>query len=159
MRFRPVTHIIIMIGLCLAVGGLSSFFTRGQISAWYPTLTKPMLTPPGWVFGVVWPILYCLMGLAAGMVWNKPIGRTAARAALRVFILQLVLNGFWTPVFFGFHLIDVALVEIILLWLAVAATTIMFLIQHKAAGFLMLPYWAWVSFAVYLNAGFWMLNK
>ncbi len=159
MQIRPVAHLVIMIALCLMVGGLSGFFTRGEVSEWYPTLTKPLLTPPSWVFGVVWPILYCLMGLSAGMIWNKPIGRTAARAALRLFIVQLVLNGFWSPVFFGFHLIDVALIEIVLLWLAVAATTITFFIQLKPAGMLMLPYWAWISFAVYLNAGIWFLNK
>ena len=99
------------------------------------------------------------MGIAAGLIWARPVGKSAARAAMRLFVLQLALNGFWTPIFFYLHRMDLALVEISLLWLAILATMIVFFIQSKAAGLLMLPYWLWVSFAVYLNTGHWLLNK
>ncbi len=148
-----------MIALCCGVGFAGSFFTKDSVAGWYTTLTPPPLNPPAWVFGAVWLVLYILMGTAAGILWNKPIGRQAVHAALRLFLFQLVLNGLWMPLFFGLQRIDMALIEIILLWLSILATIIVFYVQLKPAGLLLLPYLAWVSFAVYLNAGFWLLNR
>ena len=159
MQFRSFFKIVFMIALSLGVGTISALTMGHSLSGWYPSLTKPPLTPPSWIFGPVWSILYCLMGLAAGLVWNKPIRRFAVRGALRLFIIQLTLNAAWSPLFFGFQEIGFALVEIVMLWITVAATTITFYVLSKPAGVLMLPYLLWSSFAVYLNAGFWMLNK
>ncbi len=159
MQLRHWVKIVTMIALCCGVGFTGVFFTKSSVSDWYATLTRPPLNPPAWAFGVVWPILYVLMGTAAGILWNKPIGRAAVRGALWLFLFQLLLNGLWTPLFFGLHRIDWALIEIGLLWISILATVIVFHVQSKPAGLLLLPYLAWVSFAVYLNAGFWYLNK
>ncbi len=159
MQFRSFFKIVLMIALSLGVGTLSALIMRSNLTDWYPSLAKPPFTPPSWVFGPAWSILYCLMGLAAGIVWNKPIRRFAARGAVRLFIIQLTLNAAWSPLFFGFQEIGFALVEIVILWVTIAATTITFYILSKPAGVLMVPYLLWSSFAVYLNAGIWMLNK
>lgn len=159
MTLRSCFKIVLMIALSLGVGTLSGLTMRGSLTDWYPTLSQPSLTPPSWVFGVVWPILYCLMGLAAGLVWNKPIRRFAVRGAIRLFIVQLTLNGCWPILFFGYREIILALISLVVLWITIAATTITFYVLSKPAGLLMLPYWLWSSFAVYLNAGFWLLNK
>lgn len=159
MRFQMWVKIGAMVVLCLAIGAISGMSTRSAVTDWYPTLTKPPLTPPSWVFGVAWTVLYCLMGVAAGIVWDKPVRRFAVRGAMRLFIVQLALNACWTPLFFGMQEIAVALIEIALLWIAVLATTVVFFVLSKRAGVLMVPYLLWTSFAVYLNTAFWMLNK
>lgn len=159
MRLKLAAKIIIMVLLCCGVGFVSGFLTKNAITDWYSMLQKPRYTPPSWAFGVVWPILYVLMGIAAGIVWNKPTGRKAAMTALRLFLLQLLLNGLWTPLFFGLHYLDWALVDLMVLWAVLLVTTIVFYVQSEAAGLLLTPYLVWVSFAVYLNAGFWYLNR
>ena len=125
---------------------------------WYRALTKPALTPPGWVFPVVWNTLYALMGFAAWRVWHRG-GWKLARAALSLFFVQLAVNAAWSWVFFGAHAITSSAVVIALLWLLIAATTAAFWQISRAAGMLMLPYLPWVSFAVYLNAMIWNLNR
>lgn len=159
MPIHAILKSLVMIAVCIGVGAVISLFMQDSLDEWYLSLAQPPLTPPGWVFGVVWPMLYVMMGIAAGLIWSKPVGRSAARAAMQLFIVQLALNGFWTPLFFHLHRIDLALIEIGLLWLAILASGIAFFIQSKAAGLLLLPYWLWISFAVYLNAGYWLLNK
>ena len=148
-----------MVVLCLGVGFVSSFFQTGSVSGWYSTLDRPMFNPPGWAFGIVWPILYVMMGIAAGILWNKPIGLKSLHTALKLFLFQLVLNGLWMPLFFGLQRIDLALLEIIFLWIMILVTTIVFYGHSKSAGLLLIPYLLWVSFAVYLNAGYWILNR
>ena len=148
-----------MIILCCCVGIIGALFTEDAVGNWYTSLDKPPYTPPDWTFGVVWPILYVLMGLAAGILWNRPTGRKAVAAALRLFLLQLVLNGIWSPLFFGLQRIDLALIDIAVLWILIVATVIAFYLQHRPAGVLLLPYLGWVSFAVYLNIAFWILNQ
>jgi tryptophan-rich sensory protein len=157
--FKAVVRVLTMVILCCGVGVIGWFFTKESVADWYPTLQKPLYTPPSWAFGVVWPVLYVLMGLSAGILWNKPTGRKAVNAAIWLFLLQLVLNGLWTPLFFGLHEIQLALIEILLLWLILLITTIVFYIQSTLAGVLLTPYLLWISFAVYLNAGFWNLNR
>ena len=159
MRSQLVVRIIIMVALCLGVGFVSGFFQKDSVSGWYASLTQPMFNPPSWAFGIVWPILYVLMGIAAGILWSKPIGFRAVHAALKLFLFQLILNGLWMPLFFGLQRIDLALFEIILLWIMILITTIVFYVQSKPAGLLLVPYLLWISFAVYLNAGYWFLNR
>ena len=148
-----------MVVLCLGVGFVSSFFQNDSVSGWYGTLTRPMFNPPSWAFGIVWPILYVLMGIAAGIMWNNPIGLKSLHTELKLFLFQLILNGLWMPLFFGLQRIDLALIEIILLWAMILVTTIVFYGHSKPAGVLLIPYLLWVSFAVYLNAGYWLLNR
>jgi len=154
-----VTIIIIMVVLCCSVGFVSGFSTKNSVAGWYITLNQPPLNPPSWIFGIVWPILYILMGIAAGLVWNKGWADPNVRTALICFGIQLLLNGLWSTLFFGLHRIDWAMIEILLLWIMILVTTVLFYRASRPAGLLLLPYPAWVIFAVYLNAGFWFLNK
>jgi benzodiazapine receptor len=133
--------------------------SRGDFRSWYPTLAKPAFTPPGWVFGPVWTVLYLLMGTAAFLVWQKGGRSQVARISLGWFLVQLVLNALWTPVFFGLHRIGWALVVIVSLWTSLVATICSFFRVSLAAALLLVPYLLWVSFATVLNAAIWRLNR
>ncbi len=151
--------LVISIATPLAVGGLSGFATARGVANWYPTLTKPSFNPPAWVFGPVWTLLYIMMGVAAFLVWRKGLEVDGVKIALTVFGIQLALNGLWSILFFGMQAPGLALAEIIVLWIAIGATTVLFWRVVPAAGALLLPYWGWVSFATVLNASLWWLNR
>lgn len=151
--------LVVAIALPLVVGGLSGSATAGGVSTWYPTLVKPPFNPPAWVFGPVWTLLYIMMGVAAFLVWRQGMAVEGVRLALAVFVIQLALNGLWSILFFGLQAPGWALVEIILLWLAIVATLVLFWRMVPAAGLLLFPYLAWVSFATVLNASLWWLNR
>jgi benzodiazapine receptor len=139
------------------IGSLAMF--AGDFDVWYPALVKPAFTPPNWLFGPVWTILYLLMGVAAFLVWRKGLQSRAVRVALVWFLVQLVLNAVWSPVFFGWHRIGWALVVVVLLWAAIVVTIRYFLQVSRAAAILLVPYLLWVSFATVLNAAIWRLNR
>jgi tryptophan-rich sensory protein len=120
-------------------------------------LVQPALTPPGWVFGPVWTLLYIMMGVAAWLVWRR-YGLAGAFWPLGLFILQLGLNALWSYLFFGLKNPGLAFLDIVALWLAILATLIAFWHYYPPAGQLLLPYLLWVTFAVYLNLQFWRLN-
>ena len=152
--------ISIFVLLCLAVGFFSSLVTRQSVLTWFPTLQKPFFNPPAWLFAPVWTSLYIAMGVAAGLVWNQyETQEVAVKKALLFFGIQLVLNAAWSFIFFGFHNILLALIEIILLLLFIIETYRQFKNINKIAGYLFLPYIAWVSFATVLNASLWFLNR
>ena len=151
--------LVCSICVCLATGLLGSITTVESVSTWYADLSKPSFNPPAWAFGVVWPILYVLMGISAFLIWNKGIGSKQVKVALALFVIQLLLNGVWSPIFFGLHMIDLALAEIILLWVVIIMTILAFWRISRMAGCLLLPYILWVSFAVVLNAALWHLNR
>ncbi|MBD3348996.1 MAG: tryptophan-rich sensory protein [Candidatus Eisenbacteria bacterium] len=138
----------------LAAGWVGSNFMPGE---WYAALAKPSWTPPNAVFGPVWTILYVLMGIAAWLVWRKA-GFSGAGVALALFILQLVLNGLWSYIFFGANQLLPAFVEVVILWLLILATTLSFWRIVPGAGTLLLPYLCWVAFASALNFQLWRLN-
>jgi benzodiazapine receptor len=142
----------------LAVGFAGSFFTNSSLD-WYQTLAKPIFTPPGWLFAPVWTILYLLMGISAFLVWRKGLTTAAGKTAIAAFILQLVFNALWTPIFFGAKQPLFAFMDIIMLWLAIAATIATFKRVSTPAAILFIPYMAWVSFAAVLNAAIYMLNR
>ena len=126
---------------------------------WYASLAKPEWTPPPWVFGPAWTILYAMMALAAWRLWRRLGSRPLeARRALVLFAVQLALNLAWTPVFFGMQRPDLALVVILLLWVAIAATIVAAWQACKTAAALLMPYLAWVTFATALNMAIWRLN-
>ncbi|MBP6633127.1 MAG: tryptophan-rich sensory protein [Kofleriaceae bacterium] len=126
-------------------------------SAWYAGLAKPSFTPPGWLFGPAWTVLYVLMAVGAWMVWRQAgPGRRARPLAL--YGVQLALNAAWTPVVFGAHQLGWGLVTIVAMWLAIALTIRAFWQVRPLAGALLLPYLAWVTFATTLNAALWRLN-
>lgn len=149
---------VVAIGGCLAVGLSGSFFTFGSIPTWYATLTKPALTPPSWVFGPVWTLLYIFMGIAAFLIWKQGLKKKEVRTALLVFLLQLGLNFLWSILFFGLLNPAIALVDIVLMWGSIVWTIVLFRRLSRPAAYLLLPYLAWVSFATYLNAAIWVLN-
>ena len=154
-----LAKLLIALAVPLAVGGLSGFATSAGVATWYPSLVKPSFNPPAWVFGPVWTALYLMMGVAVFLVWRLGIGAEGVRAALLLFAVQLVLNGAWSLLFFGLRSPAWAFVEIVALWLAIGATAWLFWRVLPAAGLLLLPYWAWVSFAAVLNGSIWSLNR
>lgn len=141
------------------IGFLGSYATRNSVTTWYAKLSRPYFTPPDWTFGVVWPILYVMMGISAFLIWNKGLDKREVKLALVIFGLQLILNGLWTSIFFGLHLIGLALVEIVIMWAAILLTIFVFWRVSKTAALLLLPYILWVSFAIILNASLFLLNK
>jgi len=152
------TRFLISVALPLLVGGLSGFATARGVQEWYPSLTKPPFNPPSWVFGPVWTLLYVMMGVAAYLVWQKGWESETVRVALALFLVQLILNGLWSVLFFGMQSPALAFAEILLLWVAIAGTIVWFWRVSPTAGILLLPYIAWVSFAAVLNGSLWYLN-
>jgi benzodiazapine receptor len=150
--------LIALILVCQLAGLLGSFFTAPSIPAWYAGLEKPSFSPPNWLFAPVWLILYTLMGVAAYLIWERGIGRKEARSALIIFALQLVLNTFWSLLFFGLQSPKLALIEIVILWFFIFLTIWKFAKISSLAGLLLLPYLAWVSFAALLNFFIFRLN-
>jgi len=141
----------------LAVGGISGFFTVSAIPGWYQTIQKPSWNPPNWVFGPVWTTLYVLMGIAMYLIWTQP--RTEQRQrALYLNAAQLILNFFWSLIFFNLHAIGWALIEIIILWVVIVQTMFAYDRIYKPAAWLLLPYIVWVTFATILNGTIWWLN-
>jgi len=154
-----IVKLICSVGVCILIGFLGSFATMDSVTTWYADLSRPSITPPDWTFGVVWPILYVMMGISAFLIWNMGFSKREVKVALGIFGLQLILNGLWTPIFFGLHLIGLALIEIIMMWIAILLTIISFWKVSKPAALLLLPYILWVSFAVILNASLFLLNR
>ena len=159
MFLKSLVKLIVIIILCLATGWLGSLFTRQSIPNWYADLQKPAFNPPDWVFAPVWTILYLMMAVGVFIILSKGLHNPNVRIALVVFLAQLLLNGLWTPIFFGAHLIFAALVEIIILWLSIILTIVLFWKISIPASLLLLPYILWVTFAVVLNAAIWLLNR
>jgi len=158
MKTNNAFKLIISLIIPQLAGGLGSYFTIGSVKDWYPTLVKPALNPPAWVFGPVWTTLFLLMGISAFLIWKKGLYRKDVRIALSIFLGQLVLNTLWSIIFFALHSPGGALFEMIFLWLAIVATIIAFSKISKPAAWLLLPYILWVSFAGYLNYAIWALN-
>ena len=153
---RWIGHVIFII-VCLGDGYLAAIGTRGEIDGWYRTIEKPSWNPPDAVFGPVWTTLYIMMAISAWLVWRTDKAK-ASKLPLSLFGVQLLLNVGWSWIFFHFHQLSWAFAEIIVLWLAIVATTLAFFRVSKLAGALMVPYLAWVSFASVLNFAIWRLN-
>ncbi len=144
------------------IGGLASL---GSLPVWYANLAKPALTPPPGVFGPVWTALYATMGIALFLIWQahdraaeNPQLLRRRKIAIGLFFVQLALNSAWSIIFFGLQSPGWALVEILVLWLAIAATALVFHEISRKAAYLFVPYLLWVTFAVYLNFSIWALN-
>ncbi|MFP4229212.1 MAG: TspO/MBR family protein [Salinivenus sp.] len=144
--------------VCEAVGLVAAWATQLSVTTWYPTLDKPGFTPPNWLFAPVWTILYAMMGLAAFLLWRTDGSDGRRRAALGWFVVQLALNAGWSFAFFGARSPAGGLVVIVALWGALAWTTDRFFRLRAAAGWLLVPYLLWVTYAAALNAGIWLLN-
>ncbi len=151
--------ILCAVVLIEVLGGAMALTMGDSLKTWYPSLDKPPGTPPNGVFGPVWSILYAMLGVAVALVWHRAEPGAGRRSAAAWFAIQLGLNLAWTPVFFGLHRMGWALVIIVALWLAILMTYRAFRAIDAVAGRLLLPYLAWVSYAAYLNAGNWWLNR
>jgi benzodiazapine receptor len=158
MTGRDAIKLVVSVFACQGAGAIGSIFTASAIPTWYATLEKPFFTPPNWLFAPAWITLYLLMAIAAFLIWRKGLGQEGVKAALLIFLVQLVLNALWSVVFFGLQSPLWGMVVILALWVAILLTIIRFFKLSTAAGSLMLPYILWVSFASALNIAIFMLN-
>ncbi len=149
---------VFSLGLPLVAGFLGSIFTTPAIEGWYVGLEKPLLNPPAWVFAPVWTILYLMMGLALFLVWQQGIKNARVRTGLLVFGIQLVLNVFWSIIFFAWHSPAFAFIELLFLWVSIIWLIYLFYRIRAVAAYLLVPYLLWVTFAGYLNFSIWFLN-
>jgi len=144
--------------ITLGVGAIAGFATVQSIDAWYASLNKPSFNPPNWLFGPLWTFLYILMGIALYLIWKLPASKNRNRS-IEFFFFQLLLNFLWSFLFFYFHSIAIALFDIIILWVMIFLTIILFSRLDKTASWLLVPYISWVSFATILNIYIFYLNN
>lgn len=163
MEQKPLSRtfkILVMIVTCVIIGFISGLVTRDSVDTWYPMINKPSFNPPNWIFAPVWTTLYVMMGIAAGLVWDRiEVQKETVKKALLFFAIQLALNALWSYIFFGLHNPMLALIEIVLLWLMIYETFVQFNKINKIAGYLFIPYLFWVTFALVLNASIYWLNR
>ena len=150
---RPVIAFLIFLTVVAVVAMFSGLFGPGE---WYADLRKPPWNPPSWVFGPVWSVLYLMMVTAAWQVWERR--HRLSHRAIAWWSAQLAMNGAWSWLFFGLHRMDLALVEMALLWVTILATIRIFRRVRPSAAGLMIPYFLWVSFAWMLNFAIWWMN-
>lgn len=178
---KKFMYLLAAIVFCQLAGIIGSFFTMPAIKTWYNSLNRPEIAPSNWIFGPVWTFLFFLMGVSLYLVWEKGwkvkvsekekkrktwnifskklwTGSWREENAVMIFGLQLVLNVWWSVLFFGLESPDLAFFEIIMLWFAILYTIINFYRISKPAAYLLIPYFLWVSFAAFLNYSFWMIN-
>lgn len=141
-----------------AVGALSGWLTREGMQLYAQTIVKPPLSPPGWVFPVVWTILYALMGIGAAKIYQAPPSGNRS-LGLNLFVVQLVVNFFWSPLFFNLRAYGFAFVWLLLLWGLVLWMSLVFRKVDPTAAKLQIPYLLWLTFAAYLNLGIRYLNR
>lgn len=158
MTKLKIIPLLFSIGVCFLAAAVGSAFTIGAIDTWYITLNKPFFSPPNWVFGPVWTLLYLMMGVSLYIFWDIKTNIKERRLGLSMFSVQLVLNALWSILFFGLKSPIAAFVVIILLWFTICLTIKKFLKASKLAGWLLIPYFAWVSFATILNLSIIILN-
>jgi len=147
----------ILVGLTLFVGGLGSFATVSEIQGWYTTLQKPSFNPPNWAFGPVWTTLYVLMAVSLWLVWRAPT--PLSDLTKKTWFVMLALNSAWSLLFFRAHSPGLALIDIGLYLVALAALIKLLSQQSRLAAWLQLPHLLWVSYAAVLNATIWLLNS
>ncbi len=158
MTLKQLPTLLICIAIPLVIGSISGFATAREVGGWFRLLQKPTFNPPSYLFAPVWTTLYALMGISLYLIWSSP--KNAARSkALQIFSLQLFLNFSWSILFFSFHLLFVAVLDILLLWLSIFYMIVLFKKIKPLAAYLNVPYLLWVSFATVLNIAIWWLNK
>jgi benzodiazapine receptor len=154
---HQVAGLALFLTICITAMIAGAIVTTPNVTTWYKELVSPPWTPPPWLFGPVWTILYIMMAVSAWLVWMRAEASNT-RWPLTLFGIQLVLNVVWSWLFFGIKNPNFALVEILVLLVAIALTIISFWRISRTAGLLLVPYIAWVMFATSLNVGFWWLN-
>jgi len=159
MEKGDLFRLILSIIICQMAGVIGSIFTASSVASWYPTIVKPPFTPPGFYIGLIWIVLFALMGVSLFLIWRDSSGDLATRNALYLFIAQLIFNILWSAAFFGMRSSISGLVVIAILWILILITIIKFLPINRTAALLLIPYIIWVSFAAYLNYSIWRLNS
>eukprot|EP01136_Pigoraptor_vietnamica_P020829 Opistho-1_new@70261 len=149
--------LVLSVLFTLGIGSLGGLFTMSEIQGWYAGLQKPSFNPPNWLFGPVWSMLYLLMGISFYLIWKQPVS-TVRNVGLTLFVIQFILNFFWSILFFNQHMIAAALLEMVFMWIFILLTMIWFAKLSPTAAWLLLPYLCWVSFATLLTAAIWKLN-
>lgn len=157
MKTASILKLIVALALPLAVGGIAGMFTAEAVPEWYASLNRPSISPPNWLFGPVWTALYILMGISLWLIWKLPQDAKRNRA-MALFFIQLALNFGWSFIFFYFHQIGLALIEIILLWIAIVLMLVQFYRLRPPAAWINVPYLLWVTFATFLTAAYYQLN-
>jgi translocator protein len=157
MKSKSLIRLVVSLALPLCVGAIGGIITARSVPAWYMFLVKPSFSPPNWIFGPVWTILYILMGISLFLVWSRePSSRKTI--AISCFFIQLALNFCWSIIFFYFRLIGLSFVEIIILWVSIATMMVLFYRIMPVAAYINIPYLLWVSFATVLNGALFVLN-
>lgn len=160
--FKNVFKFVISIIICESAGIIGSLFTFSSVSIWFPTLVKPWFSPPSWLFGPVWTVLYFLMGLSLYVIWNFKAELSKHKYKKQFFILfgiQLILNALWSFLFFGLKSPLYGLIDILFLDITVAMTIVYTYRISKYSAILLAPYMAWITFATLLNFEIVLLNK
>jgi translocator protein len=154
---KQILFLLLFLLACAVVAAIGAVFTATAMNGWYQSLKRPEWSPPDAVFGPVWTILYTFIGASAWLVWRARDWHVV-RSALAVWGLQLCLNLLWTVLFFGLQSPGLAFGGVVVLWVAIAATIIVFWPVSRIAAVMLVPYLGWVSFAAALNYSIWMLN-
>jgi tryptophan-rich sensory protein len=158
IKLRDIARLMLCIAICQMAGVIGSVFTASSVTTWYTTLNKPWFSPPGFVISAVWIMLFSIMGLSLFLIWWQGISGPDSRIALVVFAAQLLVNMLWSYAFFGLQSPLAGVVVIVVLWLLILQTIILFWPIRKDAALLLVPYIIWVSFAGFLNYSIWRLN-
>jgi tryptophan-rich sensory protein len=157
-KLKKTILFFVSIAIPLLAGFVGSMSTSSSVSSWYQTINKPVFNPPNSVFGPVWTTLFILMGVSLYIVWSKGLKKKGVKKALGVFGIQMLLNIAWSFMFFGLRSPLLGLIEIVVLWVAILYTIILFYKISKTASYLLIPYILWVSFAAVLNFAIFLLN-
>lgn len=157
MKKSDIIKLVISISIPLALGAVAGRVTAQAVPEWFASLNRPSFSPPNWIFGPVWTVLYILLGISLFLIW-KQIPSKQRNNALLIFSLQMFLNFIWSFVFFYFHQIGLALIVIIGLWISIIFMLISFYKIKPLSAYLNIPYLLWVTFASVLNAGYYFLN-
>ena len=155
MDISSIIVLIGFVGTCFLAAMTGAMFRPGH---WYEGLRKPAWRPPNWVFPPAWAFLYLTIAVSGWLVWRTS-GFPGAAFPFAIYLVQLILNASWSPIFFGMHRPDLAFVEVVMLWLSIIATIAAFHRLNAAAAWLLLPYLTWVTFAAALNFAIWRLNR
>lgn len=156
IKIKSWSKLVISILIAQSAGFIGTFFTIGAIPTWYAFLNKPTFSPPNWLFGPVWTILYTMIGISFYLIWINYKKNNSW--AIKFFIFHLLLNSMWSIIFFGLKNLSLALIEIVILWSSILYMIKNFYKINKLSSFLLIPYLLWVSFASILNLSIWMLN-
>ncbi len=158
INLKKILQPVIAVLIPLAVGSLAAFLTSDS-PTFYAALQKPPLSPPGYVFPVIWTVLYILIGIASYFIYKQGPEKDYVRDALKYYAISLILSFVWPLVFFRFRLLFGSVWVLLLLWLFTGIAAAKFYRISHAAGWLLVPYWLWITFAGYLNLAIWLLNR